>query len=67
VTKLTFRKNRDTVFTPDDRDSVVQQLPEDQRLPKYGANSLHRPPRPFREAEAAAADRIGMPKPSKQD
>jgi hypothetical protein len=59
--ELTYRGILDAVYEPDDRDPIVQDLPEKDRLPKYGANSLKEPPRALRPDEAAAFDAIAMP------
>lgn len=61
MAKLTAGGKLDQVYVPDDRDAVVSKLLDKDRLPKYGGNSLKPPKRAFNEAEAAAADRIGMP------
>lgn len=64
---LTFRGKLDRVYMPDDRDPIVKGLPEKDRLPKYGTNSLRKPKRAFSGEVAKAADKIGMPKqPHKQ-
>lgn len=45
----------------DDRDPIVDSLPEDERKPSWGKNSLERkrPARALTEAEAASLDDIG--------
>lgn len=63
---LTFRGKLDRMYHPDDRDPVVRRLPEKDRLPKYGTNSLRKPKRAFPSEVAKAADKIGMPKPPKE-
>ena len=63
---ITYKGRLDYLFGTDDRDPIVEQKPDEERIPQFSNESLDecKPSRPLTKEEAAIIDSLGMPKKS---